>query len=43
MTLFALFQLLAYFSERLISKETLERNAVMQRKYEDQVQLTTKL
>ncbi|KAK7246188.1 hypothetical protein RIF29_41048 [Crotalaria pallida] len=30
-------ELLAYFSERLISKETLERNAVMQRKYHDQI------
>ncbi|BAT87716.1 Twinkle-like protein [Vigna angularis] len=30
-------ELLAYFSERLISKETLERNAVKQRKYADQI------
>ncbi|XP_020230809.1 twinkle homolog protein, chloroplastic/mitochondrial isoform X2 [Cajanus cajan] len=30
-------ELLAYFSERLISKETLERNAVRQRTYHDQI------
>ncbi|PHT54915.1 Twinkle -like protein, chloroplastic/mitochondrial [Capsicum baccatum] len=29
--------LLAYFSERIISRETLQRNAVMQRRYGDQV------
>ncbi|XP_061349798.1 twinkle homolog protein, chloroplastic/mitochondrial-like, partial [Gastrolobium bilobum] len=30
-------ELLAYFAERLISKETLQRNAVKQRKYDDQI------
>ncbi|KAK7303608.1 hypothetical protein RJT34_14518 [Clitoria ternatea] len=30
-------ELLAYFSERLISKETLLRNGVKQRKYDDQI------
>lgn len=30
-------ELLAYFSERLISKETLDRNGVKQRKYDDQI------
>ncbi|XP_052116080.1 twinkle homolog protein, chloroplastic/mitochondrial [Arachis duranensis] len=30
-------EVLAYFSERLISQETLERNAVKQRKYDDQI------
>ncbi|KAK7329649.1 hypothetical protein VNO77_23821 [Canavalia gladiata] len=30
-------ELLAYFAERLISKETLQRNAVKQRKYGDQI------
>ncbi|KAM3250111.1 twinkle protein, chloroplastic/mitochondrial [Capsicum chacoense] len=29
--------LLAYFSERIISRETLQRNAVMQRRYGDQI------
>ncbi|KAE9599195.1 putative DNA helicase [Lupinus albus] len=30
-------ELLAYFAERLISKETLQRNAVMQKKYYEQI------
>lgn len=30
-------ELVGYFSERLISKETLQRNGVMQRKYDDQI------
>ncbi|KAE9594858.1 putative DNA helicase [Lupinus albus] len=30
-------ELVAYFAERLISKETLQRNAVMQRKHNDQI------
>ncbi|XP_008807186.2 twinkle homolog protein, chloroplastic/mitochondrial-like isoform X2 [Phoenix dactylifera] len=30
-------ELVAYFSERMISAETLRRNAVMQRKYNDQI------
>ncbi|PNX95511.1 nucleic acid binding protein, partial [Trifolium pratense] len=30
-------ELVAYFSERLISNETLQRNGVMQRKYDDQI------
>ncbi|CAJ2657864.1 unnamed protein product [Trifolium pratense] len=30
-------ELVAYFSERLISNETLHRNGVMQRKYDDQI------
>lgn len=35
--LLAALQLLSYFSERMISRETLRRNAVMQRRYGDQV------
>lgn len=39
--LFVLFQLVAYFAERLISRGTLLRNRVMQKRSFDQVHGTT--
>lgn len=41
--LFDFFQLVAYFAERSISRETLKRNAVMQKRTGDQVNGTTQL
>ena len=39
-----LFQIVGYFAERLISRETLQRNSVMQKSYAgDQVNGTTEL